>query len=228
MPIIRWRMNHLEDPELLETPKRVSASIPETFAGKIGTEQVSLPNTIGAQIRNFLFTNDRCVKLKPDAIQPAIISRRNLVTVCEKMIASPGITAFDEDGYEYDLSATSYPAVSVAKAYLQSVGRYIRLTREQFIFIRDNFLSRGVFTRHPAGSMSYEDDKATVYGVISYLINDRNWMDTYLQAPEAVFADVPDIHWCVSTGLTWHVGDQEQTSIINAMDMIMDGVDEPW
>jgi hypothetical protein len=125
------------------------------------------------------------VVVEPDEVLPSVISLENLTDVCEKIVSFPS-------NNDRECFSMKYAVITVAKAYLQTIGRYERLTRFQFEFTSAELVADG-FVVCPHGRISY---LVTFYGIIGYLLGDNDWMNTYLESPTATFAsdEDPDVH----------------------------------
>jgi hypothetical protein len=145
---------------------------------------MNLPNSVSQYIREFLYTDGKCIYLNKNEILPLVLSIRNLPETCQRLVeaaASDKINNFD---------CCTYSAVSVAKAYLQTIGKYDKLMRWQFEYIHNKFTGAISFSYNEDGSFNI----ITLVRAINYLTDTTSWMTDYLSSPTAIFASSPDEH----------------------------------
>jgi hypothetical protein len=173
--------------------------VPRTLANKVVGENQTLTDEIANKINGFLFVKAG-VLVEPDEILPSVISLADLPEICERIVSCPSNNVRKCFSRKYRVSA-------IAKAYLQTIGRGVWLTRFQCYFVL-NWLAADGFLACPSPSGSYST-LVTFYGIIGYLLGDKDWLDTYLESRTAVFAseDNPAFH-------THMIDDHERTWII--------------
>ena len=144
------------------------------------------------------------VVVQPDEVLPRVISLDNLADVCEKIASLPS----NDDP---NCFSRKYEIITVAKAYLQTIGRVVQFTRFQFMFTLNELVADGTVV---CPTTPHADDGSlrfvvTFYGLIGYLLGDHNWIDTYVESTTASFAsnEHPNVHTHLS-------GDKEETWII--------------
>jgi hypothetical protein len=156
---------------------------PKTILLRTLANKIVSKDPLGIDIANHINSFLPVIKgvvVKPDKDFPSVISLENLVDFCEKIVF------FTSDDIES--SVFKYEIIRIAKAYLQTIDRYDKLTHFQFEFIRDNLVSRG-FVICPGRCVTF-------YGIIGYLVGDREWIDTYLNSHTATFACEEDSDVC--------------------------------
>lgn len=197
------------DYDVLTVLSQISNSlVTQTLANKVVCDNV-LSLEIVNKINSFLPTK-KGVIVQPDEILPTVISLDNLIEVCEKITSLPS-------NNDFNCYSMKYEVITVAKAFLQTIGRNIRLTRFQFVFTRDQLVPNGTIV---CPIQSNVDDTqyyiVTFYGIIGYLLDDNDWMGTYLDSPTASFAnnEHPDIHThlCDDKEIKWVIGNQSDLS----------------
>jgi len=196
--------------------------VSRTLSNKIVSDtNKTLSENIVDKISSF-FPIKKGVVVQPDKILPKVISLDNLEDVCEK------IASLSSNNDSNFLSA-KYEVITIAKAYLQTIGKTPRLTRSQFAFTRDELVENGTLTcsMYPVSEHGTYNMIVTFYGIIGYLLNDKNWMDTYLSSPTASFAsnDNPDFHTHLFNGKEekWIIGPQSSYDNSDSDDMYSDG-----
>ena len=115
----------------------------------------------------------------PSEVLPRVISYNNLEDVCEKIASS---------NHEHDFNNPNHAIISIAKAYLHKIGKIHQLTRSRFLFVRDELVECGTVLCPDADTKLNHRTVVTLYGIIGYLLNDENWIDTYLKSPTVFFA----------------------------------------
>lgn len=118
------------------------------------------------------------VVVVPDEVLPRVISYNNLENVCEKIASS---------NHNHDFNNPNHAIISIAKAYLHKIGKNHQLSRSQFLFVRDELVECGTVLCPDADTELNYRTVVTLYGIIGYLLNDENWIDTYLKTPTVSF-----------------------------------------
>ena len=191
-----------DDDVLTVLSQRPDGMLSRMLANTAVSETATLSIEMVAKINSFLPVK-KGVVVRTDEFLPRVISLTNLADVCEKIAALPS-------NNDPNCCSAKYEVITIAKAYLQTIGRAVRLTYFQFAFTRAELVADGtvVCPIHPPVEWS-SGFVVTFYGIIGYLLNDRDWMNTYLKSPTASFAsdDNPDVHTHLS-------GDKEEKWII--------------